>query len=74
METTTDINWIHREIDKMNDANFIDKLKHLLQNYTNEKSDFDYNLDIEKSLKSISEGNYFSNDEAKTISKGWGRK
>ena len=74
METTTDINWIHREIDKMNDANFIDKLKYLLQNYTNEKSDFDYNLDIEKSLKSISEGNYFSNDEAKTISKGWGRK
>ena len=74
METTADINWIHQEIDKVNDANFIEKLKHLLQNYSHDDSDVNYNLDIEKSLKNISEGNYFSNEEAKNISKGWGRK
>ncbi len=74
METLSDIKWIHQEIDKMSDANFIDKLKHLIQNYSNSESDADYNLDIEKSLKSISDGNYFSDTDARTISKGWGRK
>jgi DNA modification methylase len=76
MDIQADINWIHQEIDKVKDPSFIEKLKHLLQSKKADTiiSDIDYNIDIEKALDSIKNGNFYSEEEAKDISKKWGRK
>ena len=76
MNIQTDINWIHQEIDKVKDPNFLNKLKNLLQfksNYEVESS-YNYNLEIENALESLKNGNFYTENEAKLISKKWGRK
>lgn len=73
MDIQTDLNWIHQELDKVKDTSFIEKLKHLLQNFGKVETDADYNIDIETALKSIAEGKLYSDYEARTISKKWGR-
>jgi len=77
MDIQTEIQWIHQEVDKLKDPSFIDKLKHLLVSVnspieTND-ADIDYNKDIEQALESIKNGNFYSEEEAKAISKKWGR-
>lgn len=76
MDIQAELNWIHQEIDKVNDPTFVDKLKHLLQFKNSEatNSDIDYNIDIEKSLESIKKGHFYSQEQAREISKKWGRK
>ena len=76
MDIQAEINWIHQEIDKVKDPTFIEKMKHLLQsiNSTSEDTDIQYNLDIENALESIKKGNFHTEEEAKAISKKWGRK
>lgn len=74
MDTQADLNWIHQELDKVKDTSFIEKLKHLLQNFGKAETDVDYNVDIDTALKNIADGNFYSEDEARTISKKWGRK
>lgn len=76
MDIRAEINWIHQEIDKVNDPSFVEKLKHLLQsiNNTTIDSDASYNLDIESALDNIKKGNFYTEDEAKEIAKKWGRK
>ncbi len=76
MDIQAERNWIHQEIDKVNDPSFVDKLKHLLLsiNSTSEATTIDYNIDIEKALESIKNGHYYNENEAREISKKWGRK
>ena len=76
MDIQAEINWIHQEVDKVKDPNFLEKLKHLFIsiNSTSETSDIDYNNDIEKGLESIKNGHIYSENEARAISKKWGRK
>ena len=76
MDIQAEINWIHQEVDKVKDPNFLEKLKHLFIsiNSTSETSDIDYNNDIEKALESIKNGHFYSENEAREISKKWGRK
>lgn len=76
MDIQAEINWIHQEIDKVKDPNFVEKLKRLLQstNAPTETTNVDYNIDIEKALESIKNGHFHSEDEAREISKKWGRK
>jgi hypothetical protein len=76
MDIQAEINWIHQEIDKVKDSTFIEKMKHLLQsiNTPTETTVAEYNLDIEKALESIKKGNFHTEEEAKAISKKWGRK
>jgi hypothetical protein len=76
MDIQAEINWIHQEIDKVKDPSFIEKMKHLLQsiNSTSEDTAIQYNLDIENALESIKKGNFHTEEEAKAISKKWGRK
>lgn len=76
MDIQAEINWIHQEIDKVKDPSFIEKLKHLLlaTKSTPETTNADYNIDIEKALESINNGRFHTEDEAREISKKWGRK
>lgn len=76
MDIQAEINWIHQEIDKVKDPNFVEKLKRLLlsTNSNAETTNVDYNIDIEKALESIKNGRFHSEDEARKISKKWGRK
>jgi hypothetical protein len=76
MDFQAEINWIHQEIDKVKDPSFVDKLKKLLLsiNSTTEDTAVKYNIDIEKALESIENGNFYSEDEARKISRKWGLK
>lgn len=76
MNIQAEINWIHQEIDKVKDPSFVEKLKRLLvsTNSTSNTTDVDYNMDIEKALESIKNGHFYSQDEAREISKKWGRR
>ncbi|OYX82144.1 MAG: hypothetical protein B7Y83_15760 [Flavobacteriales bacterium 32-34-25] len=76
MDIQAEINWIHQEIDKVKDPTFVEKLKRLLltTNSSNEATNVDYNIDIEKALESIQKGHFHTEDEAREISKKWGRK
>jgi hypothetical protein len=76
MDIQAERNWIHQEIDKVKDPSFVEKLKRLLLsiNSTTESTNVDYNIDIEKALESIKNGRFHSENEAREISKKWGRK
>lgn len=76
MDIQAERNWIHQEIDKVKDPSFVEKLKHLLLsiNSPTEATNIDYNIDIEKALESIKNGHFYSENEAREISKKWGRK
>jgi len=76
MNIQAELNWIHQEIDKVQDPSFVEKLKHLLQSINNSTVDSDtaYNLDIENALESIKKGDFYAQDEAKEMAKKWGRK
>ncbi len=76
MDIQAERNWIHQEIDKVKDPSFVEKLKRLLLsiNSTTEATNVDYNIDIEKALESIKNGRFHSENEAREISKKWGRK
>ncbi len=75
MDILAEKKWIHQEIDKVNDISFVEKLKHLLEFTSSGKADSieDYNLDIDNALENIRNGKFYSHDEAKLISKKWGR-
>jgi len=76
MDIQAEINWIHQEIDKVKDPTFIEKMKHLLKsiNTPSETTIAEYNADIENALENIKKGNFHTEEEAKAISKKWGRK
>lgn len=75
MDIQADLKWIHKEIDTIKDENFIEKLKNLLENFKNPKEDdATYNEEINKALKNIEAGNYFSEEEARNTAKKWERK
>lgn len=71
MNIQTERIWIHQEIEKLNDASFIEKLKKLLLFNSSDKAETieKYNIDIENALLSIKEGNYFSQEDARIIAK-----
>lgn len=73
MNTQTDIKWIHQEIDKVKDDSFIEKLKHLLQNFGKVETIESYNINIDKALQSISDGNFYTEEEVKLIAKKWSK-
>ncbi|MDI9310735.1 MAG: hypothetical protein QM535_11010 [Limnohabitans sp.] len=74
MDIQAELKWIHQEIDKVSDPTFLEKLKHLLQNFGKTEDDTDYNIDIDNALKNIEKGNYYSTQEARELSKKWERK
>ncbi len=76
MDIRADINWIHQEIDKVKDPNFIEKIKRLLEtiNTSKEATTAEYNADIDAALKNINDGAYYTQEDAKNLSKKWGRK
>ncbi|HSN49437.1 MAG TPA: hypothetical protein VLR29_11810 [Flavobacterium sp.] len=76
MDIQAEINWIHQEIDKVKDPTFVEKLKRLLLslNTSSETSNVDYNIDIDNALENIKNGHFHPEDEAREISKKWGRK
>lgn len=69
MDVEKDLKWIHQEIEKIKEPQTIKKLKRLLEciNYPNNNSIESYNLDIENSIKNISEGKLYSEDQARKI-------
>ncbi|SEO85923.1 hypothetical protein SAMN05444671_1208 [Flavobacterium sp. CF108] len=69
MDIEKDLQWIHQEIDKIKNPNTIKKIKNLLEsiNYSMIRSSDSYNLDIENSLRSIKEGNIYTENQAKEI-------
>ena len=73
MDIQAEINWIHQEIDKVKDPSFVDKLKHLLQFENSEKTEtnIDYNIDIDKALNDIKNGNYFDEVEVDLVLLGY---
>jgi hypothetical protein len=75
MDIVAEKKWIHQEIDKVNDTLFVKKLKHLLEfaNSNNLDSIHEYNQDIDNALENIKNGKFCSQDDAKLISKKWGR-
>ena len=77
MDIRADINWIHQEIDKVKDPNFIEKIKRLLETINTSKETTtaaEYNADIDAALKSINDGAYYTQEDAKNLAKKWGRK
>jgi predicted metal-dependent HD superfamily phosphohydrolase len=76
MDIQAEINWIHQEIDKVKDPSFVEKLKRLLltTNANSQTTDVDYNIDIDKALESIKNGHFYSENQARAISKKWGQK
>lgn len=76
MDIQAELNWIHQEIDKVNDPTFLEKLKTLLK--SRQKSSIEtveeYNCDIESALDNIAKGNFVAEEEARSISKKWNRK
>ena len=76
MDIQAELNWIHQEIDKVNDPTFLEKLKPLLK--SRQKSSIEtveeYNNDIESALDNIAKGNFVAEEEARSISKKWNRK
>jgi hypothetical protein len=76
MNIQTERTWIHQEIDKLNDVNFIEKLKNLLIFNSSDKVETieKYNVEIENALLSIKKGNYFSQEDARIMAKKWNRK
>jgi hypothetical protein len=69
MDIEKDLQWIHQEIDKIKNPNTIKKIKNLLEsiNYSMIRSSDSYNLDIENSLRSIKEGNIYTENQSKEI-------
>ncbi|UUF12224.1 MULTISPECIES: hypothetical protein [Flavobacterium] len=69
MDIEKDLQWIHQEIDKIKNPKTIKKIKSLLEsiNYSMVSSSDSYNLDIENSLRSIKEGNIYTENQAKEI-------
>lgn len=76
MNIQAELNWIHKEIDKVNDPTFLEKLKTLLKSRqkTSIESVEEYNNDIESALDNIAKGNFVAEEEARSISKKWNRK
>lgn len=76
MDIQAELNWIHQEIDKVNDPTFLEKLKTLLKSRqkTSIESVEEYNNDIESELDNIAKGNFVAEEEARSISKKWNRK
>jgi hypothetical protein len=76
MDIQAELNWIHQEIDKINDPTFLEKLKTVLK--SRQKSSIEtveeYNYDIESALDNIAKGNFLAEEEARSISKKWNRK
>lgn len=75
MDIQAEIYLIHQEIDKVKDPSFIEKLKHLLQFTNSEKteSNIDYNIEIDNALENVKNRNFFTQEEAKLLSRKWGR-
>ncbi len=71
MNIQTEKTLIHQEINKLNDVNFIEKLKNLLIFNSSDKveTNENYNMDIENALRSIKKENYFSQDYARIMAK-----
>ena len=76
MDIQAELNWIHQEIDKVNDPTFLEKLKTLLKSRQKPsiESVEEYNNDIEFALDNIAKGNFVAEEEARSISKKWNRK
>ena len=76
MDIQAELNWIHQEIDKVNNPTFLEKLKTLLKSRqkTSIESVEEYNNDIESELDNIAKGNFVAEEEARSISKKWNRK
>jgi hypothetical protein len=76
MDIQAELNWIHQEIDKVNDPTFLEKLKTLLKQRqkTSIESVEEYNNDIENALNNIAIGNFVAEEEARSISKKWNQK
>ena len=76
MDIQAELNWIHQEIDKVNDPTFLEKLKTLLKSRQKPISETveEYNNDIESALDNIAKGNFVAEEEAKSISKRWSQK
>lgn len=76
MDIQAELNWIHQEIDKVNDPTFLEKLKTLLKSRQKPLSETveEYNNDIESALDNIAKGNFVTEEEVKSISKRWNPK
>lgn len=76
MDIQAELNWIHQEIDKVNDPTFLEKLKTLLKSRQTSSIETveKYNYDIESALDNIAKGNFVAEEEARSISKKWNRK
>lgn len=76
MDIQAELNWIHQEIDKVNDPTFLEKLKPLLKSRQKPSIETveEYNNDIESALDNIAKGNCVSEEKARSISKKWNRK
>lgn len=76
MDLQAELNWIHRELDKVKDPVFIEAIKNMLK-YNNKVSSErisieEYNKEIEASIAQIADGKTYCHQEMRERIRQWG--
>ncbi len=79
MNVQTDIQWIVKELQEVQDSDFINAIKSMLQYrkkavQTENINIEQYNREIEEAEKDIEAGDFYTLQEVRKISEQWGRK
>jgi hypothetical protein len=79
MNLQSEINWVVKELQSIEDPTFIELIKNMLKrrNDTNNSEPVtieEYNREIDEAEKDIESGNVYSVQEVRKISEKWGRK
>lgn len=77
MDLQADLDWIHRELDKVKDPAFIEAIKNLLKYNKNVSSErlsiAQYNQEIDASIAQIESGQTFTQKQMEDRIKQWGK-
>tara|TARA_B110000967_G_C18760230_1_gene497420 strand:+ start:413 stop:649 length:237 start_codon:yes stop_codon:yes gene_type:complete len=78
MNLQADLEWIHQQLDSVNDPTIIEAIKDMLK-YRNKVSSErisieQYNKELEDSENEIKSGNFYTQDQVREKASQWGRK
>ncbi|SHF76583.1 hypothetical protein SAMN05444483_102308 [Salegentibacter echinorum] len=78
MNIQTDLDWIHKELETVQDPTLVQAIKNILQyrkSVTSERISVEqYNKEIDASENEIESGNFYTQEEVKQIAAQWGKK
>jgi hypothetical protein len=79
MNLQSEINWVVKELQSIEDPTFIELIKNMLKrrndiNNSEPVTIEEYNREIDEAEKDIESGNVYSVQEVRKISEKWGRK